>query len=64
VRVSFDSPEYTVDAVGMGTLRILEAVRDYQQRTGSRPGFTKLASSEMFGKVQEIPRKGNHPFSP
>ena len=32
VRVSFDSPEYTVDAVGMGTLRLLEALRDYQQR--------------------------------
>ena len=39
VRVSFDSPEYTVDAVGMGTLRLLEAIRDYQKRTGVEVKF-------------------------
>lgn len=39
VRVSFDSPEYTVDTVGMGTLRLLKAIRDYQQRTGIEVGF-------------------------
>lgn len=64
VRVSFDSPEYTVDAVGMGTLRLLEAVRDYQQRTGIEVRFYQAGSSEMFGKVQEIPQKETTPFYP
>ncbi|MFM7613066.1 MAG: GDP-mannose 4,6-dehydratase, partial [Synechococcales cyanobacterium] len=54
VRVSFDSPEYTVDAVGMGVLRLLEAIRDYQQRTGVEVKFYQAGSSEMFGKVQEV----------
>ena len=57
VRVSFDSPEYTVDAVGMGTLRLLEAIRDYQQRTGIEVRFYQAGSSEMFGKVQDVPQK-------
>ncbi|MBW4519460.1 MAG: GDP-mannose 4,6-dehydratase [Scytolyngbya sp. HA4215-MV1] len=64
VRVSFDSPEYTVDSVGMGTLRLLEAVRDYQQRTGIEVRFYQAGSSEMFGKVQEIPQKETTPFYP
>lgn len=64
VRVSFDSPEYTVDAVGMGTLRLLEAIRDYQQRTGIEVRFYQAGSSEMFGKVQEIPQKETTPFYP
>ncbi len=64
VRVSFDSPEYTVDAVGMGTLRILEAVRDYQQRTGIEVRFYQAGSSEMFGKVQDVPQKETTPFYP
>ncbi len=64
VRVSFDSPEYTVDAVGMGTLRLLEAIRDYQQRTGLEVRFYQAGSSEMFGKVQEIPQKETTPFYP
>ena len=64
VRVSFDSPEYTVDAVGMGTLRLLEAIRDYQQRTGIEVRFYQAGSSEMFGKVQEVPQKETTPFYP
>ncbi|MEL4895823.1 GDP-mannose 4,6-dehydratase [Crocosphaera sp. Alani8] len=64
VRVSFDSPEYTVDAVGMGTLRILEAIRDYQQRTGIEVRFYQAGSSEMFGKVQDVPQKETTPFYP
>jgi GDPmannose 4,6-dehydratase len=64
VRVSFDSPEYTVDAVGMGTLRLLEAIRDYQQRTGIQVRFYQAGSSEMFGKVQEIPQTEQTPFYP
>lgn len=64
VRVSFDSPEYTVDAVGMGTLRLLEAIRDYQKRTGIEVKFYQAGSSEMFGKVQEVPQKETTPFYP
>ncbi|HEY9736543.1 MAG TPA: GDP-mannose 4,6-dehydratase, partial [Trichocoleus sp.] len=50
VRVSFDSPEYTADSVGMGTLRLLEAIRDYQHRTDLEVRFYQAGSSEMFGK--------------
>lgn len=64
VRVSFDSPEYTVDTVAMGTLRLLEAIRDYQQRTGIEVRFYQAGSSEMFGKVQEVPQKETTPFYP
>lgn len=64
VRVSFDSPEYTVDCVGMGVLRLLEAVRDYQSRTGIEVRFYQAGSSEMFGLVQEVPQKETTPFYP
>ena len=64
VRVSFDSPEYTADSVGMGTLRLLEAIRDYQQRTGIEVRFYQAGSSEMFGKVQEVPQVETTPFYP
>ena len=64
VRVSFDAPEYTVDAVGMGTLRLLEAIRDYQHRTGIEVRFYQAGSSEMFGLVQEVPQKETTPFYP
>ncbi|HEY9812810.1 MAG TPA: GDP-mannose 4,6-dehydratase [Candidatus Sericytochromatia bacterium] len=64
VKVSFDSPEYTVDSVGMGTLRLLEAIRDYQHRTGIQVRFYQAGSSEMFGKVQEVPQKETTPFYP
>lgn len=64
VRVSFDSPEYTADSVGMGTLRLLEAIRDYQHRTDLEVRFYQAGSSEMFGKVQEIPQRETTPFYP
>lgn len=64
VRVSFDSPEYTVDAVGMGTLRLLEAVRDYQRRTRLQVRFYQAGSSEMYGKVQDVPQHETTPFYP
>lgn len=64
VRVSFDSPEYTVDSVGMGTLRLLEAIRDYCNRTGIDVRFYQAGSSEMFGKVQDVPQKETTPFYP
>ncbi len=64
VRVSFDSPEYTVDAVGMGTLRLLEAIRDYRHRTGIDVRFYQAGSSEMYGKVQDVPQRETTPFYP
>jgi GDPmannose 4,6-dehydratase len=64
VRVSFDSPEYTVDCVGMGTLHLLEAIREYQRRTGLEVKFYQAGSSEMFGLVQAVPQKETTPFYP
>ncbi|MGB3613931.1 MAG: GDP-mannose 4,6-dehydratase [Elainellaceae cyanobacterium] len=64
VKVSFDAPEYTVDTVAMGTLRFLEAVRDYRRRTDNNVRFYQAGSSEMFGKVQEVPQKETTPFYP
>ncbi|AFY73209.1 GDP-mannose 4,6-dehydratase [Synechococcus sp. PCC 7502] len=64
VRVSFDSPEYTVDSVAMGTLRLLEAVRDFQQRKGKEIRFYQAGSSEMFGLVQAVPQSETTPFYP
>jgi GDPmannose 4,6-dehydratase len=60
VRVSFDIPEYTADITGVGTIRILEAIRE----AGLRPRFYQASSSEMFGKVQEIPQRETTPFYP
>jgi len=60
VRVSFDIPEYTSDITGIGTIRILEAIRE----TGVRPRFYQASSSEMFGKVQAIPQTETTPFWP
>jgi GDPmannose 4,6-dehydratase len=60
VRVSFDIPEYTADVTGIGTIRILEAVRE----SGVKPRFYQASSSEMFGKVQEVPQTERTPFWP
>ncbi len=59
-RVSFDSPEYTTDITATGTVRLLEAIRE----TGIRPRFYQASSSEMFGKVQEVPQTERTPFYP
>lgn len=64
VRVSFDSPQYTVDTVAMGTLRLLEAIREYQRRTGIEVRFYQAGSSEMYGLVQAVPQKETTPFYP
>ena len=60
VRVSFDIPEYTGNVTGLGTIRILEAVRE----TGLKTRFYQASSSEMFGKVQEVPQRETTPFYP
>jgi GDPmannose 4,6-dehydratase len=64
VRVSFDAPQYTVDTVGMGTLRLLEAIREYETRTGIQVRFYQAGSSEMYGKVQDVPQSESTPFYP
>ena len=48
----------------MGTLRLLEAIRDYQERTGNKLRYYQAGSSEMFGKVMEVPQKETTPFYP
>ncbi len=52
VRVSFDVPEYTANVTGLGTLRILEAIKDYQKDTGKKVKFYQASSSEMFGAAK------------
>jgi GDPmannose 4,6-dehydratase len=60
VRVSFDIPEYTSDITAVGTIRILEAIRE----TGIRSRFYQASSSEMYGKVQEVPQSEKTLFWP
>src|SRR5471032_1092872 len=60
VRVSFDIPEYTADITAVGTIRILEAIRE----TGVKTRFYQASSSEMFGKVQAVPQVETTPFWP
>ncbi|MDG1992069.1 MAG: GDP-mannose 4,6-dehydratase [Pirellulales bacterium] len=64
VRVSFDQPTYTADVTAVGTLRLLEAIRDVQDDTGLQIRFYQASSSEMFGKVVETPQKETTPFYP
>jgi GDPmannose 4,6-dehydratase len=60
VRVSFDSPEYTTDITATGTVRLLEAIRE----TGVKARFYQASSSEMYGKVQDVPQTETTPFYP
>ena len=60
VRTSFDLPEYTAEVTGLGTVRLLEAMRE----TGVRPRFYQASSSELYGKVQEVPQSEATPFYP
>jgi GDPmannose 4,6-dehydratase len=62
VQVSFEVPEYTADADGIGTLRFLEAIRILGIEKKTR--FYQASTSELFGKVQEIPQKETTPFYP
>ncbi|HEX7003914.1 MAG TPA: GDP-mannose 4,6-dehydratase [Trueperaceae bacterium] len=63
VGVSFNQPEYTCDIDGLGTLRLLEAVRDYALRTGSEVRFYQAGTSEMFGATPP-PQSETTPFYP
>lgn len=63
VKVSFDQPEYTADVVATGTLRLLDALRDYLQISGREVRFYQAASSEMFGAAPP-PQSETTPFHP
>ncbi len=60
VKVSFDLPEYTAETDGVGTLRILEAVRICGLEKTTK--IYQASTSELYGKVQETPQKKRHPF--
>ena len=60
VRTSFDLPEYTAEVTGLGTVRLLDAMRE----TGVQPRFYQASSSELFGKVLEVPQTETTPFYP
>ena len=62
VQVSFETPEYTANADGLGTLRLLEAIRILGREKETR--FYQASTSELFGKVQEVPQKETTPFYP
>ncbi len=64
VRVSFDMPIYTAETVAMGALKLLEAVRDFQQKSGQQVRYYQASSSEMYGKVIETPQTELTPFYP
>ena len=63
VKVSFEEPEYTADVVGTGTLRLLEALRDYMQISGKQVRYYQAGSSEMFGAATP-PQSEETPFYP
>ncbi len=60
VRVSFDVPEYTSDVTALGAIRLLEAIRE----VGIKPRFYQASSSELYGKVHEVPQRETTPFHP
>ena len=62
VKVSFETPEYTANSDALGTLRILEAIRILKLENHTR--FYQASTSEMFGKVREVPQKETTPFYP
>ena len=62
VAVSFEEPEYTANAVGIGTLRLLEAIRILGLKEKTR--FYQASTSELYGLVQEVPQKETTPFYP
>jgi len=62
VQVSFETPEYTANADGLGTLRLLEAIRILGREQKTR--FYQASTSELYGKVQEIPQRETTPFYP
>ncbi|UCC32823.1 MAG: GDP-mannose 4,6-dehydratase, partial [Phycisphaerales bacterium] len=64
VRTSFDQPVYTSEVIAIGTLHLLEAIRDYRDSNGADVRFYQASSSEMYGKTVEIPQTEYTPFYP
>jgi GDPmannose 4,6-dehydratase len=65
VRVSFDQPVYTADATGVGTIKLLEAIRDFQDEAGYQVRYYQASTSEMFGGMPEsAPQDEKTPFHP
>ena len=64
VRVSFDQAIYTAEATGVGSLKLLEAVRDYQDFSGYQIRYYQASSSEQYGKVVQTPQTEETPFYP
>ncbi len=64
VRTSFDQPVYTAEVIATGTLNLLEAIRDYCAAGGRETRFYQASSSEMYGKVAEMPQTEYTPFYP
>ena len=64
VLTSFEQPVYTAEVIAIGTLHLLEAVRDYRDTSGNDVRFYQASSSEMFGKVQTMPQNEHTPFCP
>jgi GDPmannose 4,6-dehydratase len=64
VKVSFDMPVFTADADATGALKLIEAVRVADAQSGRRTRYYQASSSEMFGKVQEVPQRESTPFYP
>ncbi|MBL9140273.1 MAG: GDP-mannose 4,6-dehydratase, partial [Phycisphaerae bacterium] len=64
VRVSFDMPTYTAETDGIGSLKLLEAVRVHQLQSGKTVRYYQASSSEMYGMVREIPQRETTPFHP
>ena len=64
VRVSFDQPVFTADVDATGVLKLLEAVRNFEQAASRKVRFYQASSSEMFGQVREVPQRETTPFWP
>ena len=64
VRLSFDLPVHTGNVTGVGTTRVLEAIREFQDQSGEQVKFYQASSSEMFGRVKETPQTEETPFHP
>ncbi len=64
VRTSFDQPVYTAEVIALGTLHLLEAIRDYRDTQQRDVRFYQASSSEMFGRVKETPQSETTPFYP
>jgi GDPmannose 4,6-dehydratase len=64
VRTSFDQPVYTAQVVAIGALQLLEAIRDFRDSSGKEVRFYQASSSEMYGKVAQVPQNEFTPFYP